>query len=100
MCRGQRLWSQILAGPAQSFAENYLQGGKGFPARIGSAPSCVVAVPRSRCRCFLAATSHMRGPDLSSLASAALRQGRPIKLVRVLSLPESLLLTRYRTTKL
>ena len=71
MCRGPRLWSQILARPAQSFAENYLQGGKGFPARIGSAPSCVVAVPRSRCRCFLAATSHMRGPDLSSLASAA-----------------------------
>ena len=39
MCRGPRLWSQILARPAQSFAENYLQGGKGFPARIASAAS-------------------------------------------------------------
>src|SRR5206468_1046761 len=99
MCRGQRLWPQILAGPAQSSAENYLQGGKGFPARIGSAPSCVVAVHVPDRRCFVAGTSHVRGPDLSSLASAALRQGRPIKLVRILSLPEWLLLTRSRTTK-
>src|SRR5437667_9541948 len=99
MCRGPRLWSQILARPAQSFAENYLQGGKGFPARIGSAPSCVVAVHVPDRRCFLAATSHVRGPDLSSLASAALRQGRQFKFVRVLSLPEWLLLTRSRTTK-
>jgi len=33
------------------------------------------------------------------LASAALRQGRQFKFVRVLSLPEWLLLTRSHTTK-
>ena len=65
--------------------------GKDFP--LGSGPRPVASSPSTfqDRRCFLAATSHVRGPDLSSLASAALRQARQFKFVRVLNLPEWLL---------